>query len=224
MVRMTQSGLSRTSRRFPARGLVATVLAAGGAALIFAGNELAADGGTSVADLSREPTARTTYVAGPATELKAAAPRAHPAAGVPTSLTVPRLAIDADVLPIQVEGGILEPPADAGDVGWDTATADAGAAYGGTVITGHTVHTGGGALDELDDLQHGDTVYVSTAKGRIRYVVTGVTRLSKQAMVKQIPRLFSGDVPGRLVLITCTDWNGSEYLANTVVLARPLGS
>jgi hypothetical protein len=34
--------------------------------------------------------------------------------------------------------------------------------------------------------------------------------------------VFSQDVPGRLVLITCEDWNGSVYLSNTVVLADPL--
>jgi len=208
-----------------ARGLVAAVLAVSGAALVFVGNELAAPGDdTTAAEAAPEPTVRETYVAEPTTELRAAPPRAHPAAGVPRFLAVPRLGIDADVLPIQVEGGVLEPPADARDVGWDTATAWAGAAYGGAVITGHTVHTGGGALDELDDLQHGDNVYLTTAKGRIRYVVTDVSRVSKKAMVEQIPRLFSSEIPGRLVLITCTDWNGSEYLGNTVVLARPLAA
>ena len=34
-------------------------------------------------------------------------------------------------------------------------------------------------------------------------------------------RLFSQRVPGRLVLITCEDWNGVEYLSNVVVTATP---
>jgi hypothetical protein len=28
-------------------------------------------------------------------------------------------------------------------------------------------------------------------------------------------------VPGRLVLVTCEDWNGARYLSNVVVIATP---
>ena len=34
--------------------------------------------------------------------------------------------------------------------------------------------------------------------------------------------MFSQDVPGRLVLITCEDWDGSRYLSNVVVTATPV--
>jgi LPXTG-site transpeptidase (sortase) family protein len=206
------------------RAAVAAVLAAAGVALVFVGTDLWTDDGDPAAPAHTGALAVPIPSSGasePVTELKAVRPVADPAAGVPTGLSVPRLGIEAEVLPITVQDGILEPPSDARDVGWDTATARAGSAYGGTVITGHTVHTGGGALDELNDLRHGDAVRVTTVRGGIDYLVTDVMRVSKQAMVNQIPRLFSADVPGRLVLITCTDWNGSEYLSNTVVFADP---
>jgi len=54
-----------------------------------------------------------------------------------------------------------------------------GAVRGSALITGHTVHTGGGALDELDDLRAGDSVRVSTAKGTIGYRGSAGTVLSK---------------------------------------------
>jgi LPXTG-site transpeptidase (sortase) family protein len=196
-------------------------------ALVILGNLALAGGGadreasqvsTDYSSPSRAPLASTE----PVTTITRARPTADPAAGAPSALSVPRLRIEAGVLPIQVEGGILEPPGNPRQVGWDTETALPGAAYGSAVITGHTVHTGGGALDELDDLKAGDTVLVTTAKGRIGYTVSQVTKITKQDMVGRIPSLFLRDVPGRLVLITCTDWNGSEYLGNSVVLADPV--
>jgi hypothetical protein len=33
--------------------------------------------------------------------------------------------------------------------------------------------------------------------------------------------VFAQDVPGRLVLVTCEDWDGSGYLSNAVVIATP---
>ncbi len=226
--------MARTSTdgRFPfrlSRGQVAAVLAVAGVVLVGLGNEAAVGGGGATVDeATTRPAEPTSYdvarVTEPVTRLTVRPPQADPAAGVPLRLSVPHLGIETSVRHIEVEDGILEPPADASQVGWDRHTARAGSAYGSTVITGHTVHAGGGALDELDDLRRGDTVTVSTARGAISYRVTTVTRLSKRAMVKHIPQVFSPDTLGRLVLITCTDWNGSVYLSNTVVFATPIAS
>lgn len=145
----------------------------------------------------------------------------HPAAGVPTRVAVQRLAIDVPVLPIAPEGGVLVPPADPRVLGWYRYGARPGAVHGSAVITGHTVHTGGGALDELDDLRAGDTIRVSTAKGTIGYRVSSVAIVSKPQLARRAQKVFSSTVAGRLVLITCTDWNGQEYLSNTLVYAAP---
>jgi hypothetical protein len=39
--------------------------------------------------------------------------------------------------------------------------------------------------------------------------------------VDDVPQLFSQSGPGRLVLVTCEDWNGEVYLRNRVVVATP---
>jgi LPXTG-site transpeptidase (sortase) family protein len=145
----------------------------------------------------------------------------NPATGVPTRVAVPRLGIDVPVIPIAPEGGVLVPPDNPRELGWYRYGARPGAFRGSAVITGHTVHTGGGALDELDDLRTGDTARVSTAKGTIGYRVSRVSILSKNQLAKRAQQVFSSTVPGRLVLITCTDWNGQEYLSNTLVYADP---
>ena len=93
---------------------------------------------------------------------------------------------------------------------------------GGALITGHTVHTGGGAFDNLETLRAGDRVVVRTAKGPIRYAVSGVTIYRKSSLARDAERVFSQTVPGRLVLVTCEDWNGSGYDSNAIVFADPL--
>ncbi|HSV39001.1 MAG TPA: class F sortase [Nocardioidaceae bacterium] len=217
----TSSEQEGTARR-RARGALIAFLAAAGVVLLVVGGLALIDSDDEPAALVKpsKPGSHRT-VKEPVTSLDESPPVADPAAGAPRVLTVPHLGITAEVRRIEVEGGVLTPPSDAAEVGWDITTAQAGAAYGSTIITGHTVHTGGGALDELDDLRIGDEVMVATSRGRIEYDVTDVVELTKQQMVRAIPKLYRREVPGRIVLITCTDWNGFEYLANTVVVAEP---
>jgi LPXTG-site transpeptidase (sortase) family protein len=144
------------------------------------------------------------------------------AAGRPTRLVVPRLHVNASVIPIAAPGGVLLPPDDPRTLGWWDGGAVPGAVTGGALITGHTVHTGGGAFDDLETLKPGDPVRVVTDKGGIEYVVSDVTIYPKSQLAAHARRVFSQSVPGRLVLITCEDWNGSTYLSNTVVLAEPV--
>nr|WP_179665617.1 class F sortase [Nocardioides panaciterrulae] len=154
-----------------------------------------------------------------------AAPEAAPAAwvpGAPRRVVIPALHVDAPVLPIKAPGGILVPPSDPQELGWWAGGARPGAARGTALVTGHTVHTGGGALDDLETLRRGDRVLVRTDRGRIHYVVKRVAVYSKGAVAKHARRLFSQRVRGRLVLVTCEDWNGERYLSNVVVVATPV--
>ncbi len=96
-----------------------------------------------------------------------------------------------------------------------------GTLRGGTLVTGHTVHSGGGALDDLETLRRGDPVLVRTTRGVVGYSVTGVTVSRKASLARVSDRVFSQAGPHRLVLVTCEDWNGVEYLGNVVVLAEP---
>ena len=134
---------------------------------------------------------------------------------------MPRLGVTARVLSIRARGGTLVPPSNPLLVGWWSDGARPGAAKGSAIITGHTVHTGGGAFDDLDRLTAGDTVSVTTRRGAISYVVTTVTVYRKRALAKAASKVFDQSVPGRLVLVTCEDWDGTSYLSNAVVVAVP---
>jgi hypothetical protein len=41
-------------------------------------------------------------------------------------------------------------------------------------------------------------------------------------LAKRAAQLFDQSVRGRLVLVTCEDWNGTVYLSNVVVVALPM--
>ena len=135
---------------------------------------------------------------------------------------MPSLAVDAPVIPITAPGGVLLPPGDPQTLGWWRDGAQPGAAYGGALITGHTVHTGGGAFDDLETMREGQSVRVRTSRGLLEYAVSSVTVYRKSTLARDAGRIFSQTVPGRLVLITCEDWNGSGYDSNAVVVADPV--
>lgn len=145
--------------------------------------------------------------------------------GAPMQIHLPTLKVTAPVVPIAMADRILDPPRDYREVGWWNASAKPGASQGQTVITGHTVHTGGASMNRLGELKAEDLVDVVTKRGTMRYVVTEVKELTKKALAKRSRDIFGQDRGrGRLVLITCTDWNGTEYLRNIVVFAKPLGA
>jgi LPXTG-site transpeptidase (sortase) family protein len=143
----------------------------------------------------------------------------------PIRLVVPALKIRAAILPIEVNAQqVLDPPSDPSDVGWWQRSARPGAKRGQTVLTGHTVHTGGGVMDDLGKLRRGQHVKVVTPKGAMIYKTTRVVTWSKAELARKSVKIFAqkrGDL--RLVLITCTDWNGHTYDSNVVVFADPLG-
>jgi LPXTG-site transpeptidase (sortase) family protein len=144
------------------------------------------------------------------------------AAGPPREVVVPRLHVDSTVLPISGQSGALLPPSDPQVLGWWQEGRPAGAQYGSAVVTGHTVHTGGGALDHLGELVVGDSVRVRTDQGWIRYVVKRTRVYSTEELARDADQIFRLGGTGRLVLITCDDWNGSFYESNAVVFATPV--
>lgn len=145
----------------------------------------------------------------------------HPSAGEPRRVVVPSLGIDAPVVSIPVVDSVLTPPSDPQTLGWWQDGAAPGDVRGGALITGHTVSVGGGALDDLEHLVDGDVVRVETGAGVIRYDVSDVRIYRKASLARHAATVFSQEAPGRLVLITCEDWDGQQYLSNVVVVARP---
>jgi LPXTG-site transpeptidase (sortase) family protein len=147
------------------------------------------------------------------------APSPGPPPGRPLAVVIPALDVRAPVVPISGSTGVLRPPDDARTLGWWSGGAKPGARRGSAVVTGHTVHTGGGVFDDLGRLAPGDRIRVRTTRGLLGYVVRATTVYAKSSLASDAGRVFSQAVPGRLVLVTCEDWNGYEYLSNTVVLA-----
>ena len=139
--------------------------------------------------------------------------------GSPSRVIIPVQDINVPVVPIQAASGVLTPPSNPQELGWWAGGAKPGAMKGSALITGHTVHTGGGALDNLNDLRLGNEVIVLTDHGKLTYRVIHVVDFTKGNLADSAARLFSQESRGRLVLITCSDWNGVQYLSNTVVTA-----
>jgi LPXTG-site transpeptidase (sortase) family protein len=162
---------------------------------------------------------------GKASVAPAAGYRLLSAPAKPVRLVVPALKIKAPILPIEVNAqAVLDPPRNPRDVGWWQRSAQPGARVGQTVLTGHTVHTGGGVMDKLGTLRKGQLVRVVTPKGTMTYSTTRVVTWSKAELAKRAVDIFAqkrSDV--RLVLITCSGWTGSSYTSNVVVFAKPLG-
>ncbi len=152
-----------------------------------------------------------------------------PADGVPAKtkqphLYVPQIDIEAPIIAVTLgSDAVLDPPASVAAVGWWDGSAKAGQPEGQTVMTGHTVSSGGGVMDDLDQLTEGDEVHVTDRNGRVDYVVTDVEVWSKKQLARNAVETFGQDRHhGRLVLVTCEDWVDGDYRSNVVVFADPV--
>ena len=143
----------------------------------------------------------------------------QPGTGAPRRVLIDSLGVDAPVIAVVTQGRTLDPPADPQVLGWWSGGSKPGDVLGSALVTGHTVHDGGGALDELEQIRPGALITVHTANGVVRYRAENVDVLDKGTIARQAPRLFSQEVPGRLVLVTCEDWDGTGYRSNVVVTA-----
>lgn len=139
----------------------------------------------------------------------------------PRRVIVPALGISAPVVPISTDGARLVPPDDPQTLGWWREGARPGADRGSALVTGHTVRAGGGALDDLERVRPGEAVVVRTDHGAIDYVVSSVRVVDKDVVAERAESMFSQEVDGRLVLLTCEDWDGEGFLSNVVVIAVP---
>ena len=141
----------------------------------------------------------------------------------PRELVIPRLKVKARVVSVEVGSNLtLQPPRSPSLVGWWTGSARPGTSRGGTVIAGHTVHTGGGALDALPTLKIGDQVDVRTKTGTMRYRVDEVVTYHKDQVAREAQQIFGQDRSARLVVVTCDEWDGSSYQSNVVAYATPV--
>lgn len=150
--------------------------------------------------------------------------------GTPVRLVIPSLDLDARVVPIKLDRDrVLRPPQDPTEVGWWNRSAQPGATKGQSLLTGHSVRLGDGVMDRLGDIKRGATVQVfGAAKGGEKtgkvasYSVQKVFVYSRKQVADHSEELFDQDYNARrLVLVTCTDWNGKVYESNIIVFAQP---
>jgi sortase family protein len=223
---LTQDYRATPQRAGWPRAAGAVVLIALGLAFVAAGIRLWR---STAPDIGAIPpaTAAPSAPAGPA----AAAPApSHTAAPfTPTRLRVPRLGIDAPVVPITVQpNGLLAVPADVDTIGWWSAGAAAAAPSGTVVIAGHvdSARQGPGAFFGLRTLRPGDRVILSSADDRTAaYTVAARRQYPKSALPSG--EVFGQHTTPRLVLITCGGSFNPEtrhYSDNIVVYAVPAPS
>jgi len=151
--------------------------------------------------------------------------------GTPVRVVVPSLDIDAEVVPIELgRDRVLLPPDDGSKVGWWKRSAQPGAKTGQSLLTGHSLRQGDGAMDNLGDAKPGATVQIYGAtknrdkkSGKVAsYRVQKVFVYSRKQVADHSEDLFDQDFhPRRLVLVTCTDWDGKVYQSNIILLAQP---
>jgi hypothetical protein len=152
----------------------------------------------------------------------------HPAALVPppTRLRLPRLHVDAAVLPVSVgTDGLLGVPANPRQLGWWSGSARPGLASGSVVIDGHvdSATLGLGAFFRLSEARPGDEIVLENATG----ASSGYTVVARRSYVKTslpVAQVFAAEVGPRLVLVTCGgafDQATHHYADNIVVYAVP---
>ncbi|TDC51787.1 class F sortase [Jiangella ureilytica] len=138
------------------------------------------------------------------------------------TLLLPLLGMQAPVIEIASDADrVLLPPKDPLLGGWWRDGAAPGAEAGSAVVVGHAVEGGEAAFNDVARLRPGDNVHVSGPEVEQWYQVDTVETMAPADLAARAEELFAQDGPGRLVLVTCADWNGTAFRSNVVVTARP---
>lgn len=138
-------------------------------------------------------------------------------------MRIDSIGVDTAVVAIESSGKrVLEPPDDAKLAGWWSQSAVIGGTAGSAVIVGHSTTGGGGVFDAMSELESGDLIEIDGATRTFTYRVGSIEVVSKEEFAGEAERIFDQDVDGRLVLITCVEWDGSTWRSNIVATATPV--
>jgi hypothetical protein len=205
---------------------VTVFLVALGIALIVTGARLwrspARDIGTVPPVTATPPASSGPSAAGPA-------PSRRTAPFQPERVRVPRIGVDAAVVPVTVRpDGLLAVPADVRTAGWWSAGAAATAPSGSVVLVGHvdSARQGPGVFFAIRTLLPGDRVILSSGDGRTAAYTVAARREYPKNMLPADEVFDQGTSP-RLVLVTCGgtfDTRTRHYSDNVVVYALPAPS
>lgn len=150
------------------------------------------------------------------------APISRPKPLAPDAIHI--LGVTAKVDSVQLKGSEIVPPSDPRVLGWWGR--EAGSKRGVTLLVGHTVHTGGGVLDNLEDVSVGRVLTIYGGGHQIQYKVISNKIISKTALAQNAQHLFSQTGPPKLVVVTCEDYNWSTgvYASNVVTIAKEVST
>jgi LPXTG-site transpeptidase (sortase) family protein len=169
---------------------------------------------------SSEPAATSS----PSTSADSAKPKVNQGSiDSPQTLRIPSIGVNAPVVPIQATADrVLNPPEDPGVAGWWSDGAAPGEPKGSAVLVGHTVRNrDGGVFDDVGDLDSGDAIEVEGSDTSLAYRVQSVEVLSKEEVAQEAEEIFDQSGSGRLVIITCDDWDGTGWRSNIITIASP---
>jgi LPXTG-site transpeptidase (sortase) family protein len=77
-------------------------------------------------------------------------------------------------------------------------------------------------LERLEELRVGDPVVVRSDDEAVQFEVVDVEVMSRADLAERAETLFDQDGGSRVLLITCEDWDGKDWLSNVVVQAVPV--
>jgi LPXTG-site transpeptidase (sortase) family protein len=87
-------------------------------------------------------------------------------------------------------------------------------------VVGHSVRNdGGGVFDDIGDLDRGDAIEVEGSDSTLNYRVKSVEVMSKHELARNAEEIFAQTGAGRLVVISCEDWDGTAWRSNVVTIA-----
>ena len=73
-------------------------------------------------------------------------------------------------------------------------------------------------------MSRGDAIEVEGSHATLTYHVQSIEVLSKDDVARDAEQIFDQTGAGRLVLITCGDFDGTVWRSNVVIIATPVSS
>jgi LPXTG-site transpeptidase (sortase) family protein len=150
------------------------------------------------------------------------------ALGTPILVSIRALELHSSVIPVTAYSGVMEIPEDISQIGWFVGSVSPGHDQGSAVLVGHRDGSEGGrgAFYDIDSLDRGDFIFVTTSEGiRLKYTVIEVELLDKDSLPLVADFVFAQDGDPRLTLITCGgdyETENGGYQANVIVTAVPV--
>lgn len=165
----------------------------------------------------------TTPVAAPSATATSSAPATKSPSGdgfVPTSLKIPSIGVDTSIESLGMAADRSQAvPESLSTVAWYNLGPKVGAA-GSAAMTGHTASKGDGVFDDLGSVAVGDTITVLGKDGdEQKFEVRSKRTVPVADFATYAPSIYSKEGPSRLTLMTCGDYNGSDFTTTIIVWA-----